>query len=437
MLTLEGTKLDHYQILSRLGRGGMSEVYLAHDEHTDRDVAIKVVNSSSNEQCERFRYEVAALSLLRHEHILPVLDHGEQNPWCYLVMPHIQGGTLREHLKLASKAHNGQGWLTPEEAGVILEQVAAALQFAHEHGIIHRDIKPSNILLQMNETAEERDTPHIYLADFGLAKKVETGHEITATGCLIGTPDYMAPELAEELPSPASDVYALGVVLYQMLTGQVPFKGPTPLAIYWKHIHDKPARPSTLNPSISRPIEQVILRAMEKDPRRRFRTARDLAHAYQNALESSHMQNTVLLPLGASLHAARTHMAAASSASTSTLTPYRLPLMQRRASGYMVRGTIAAVAAFGILAGSALSLSNTFQHPIPLAPIVIGAGAQAIANSQPPTQTPATQPPTTQHTQHKPVTTNNEVSKPIHKAQGNHGNKSHGHGHGHGHGHNK
>ncbi|MDQ2718097.1 MAG: serine/threonine protein kinase, partial [Chloroflexota bacterium] len=401
-------------------------VYLAHDEHVDRDVAIKVVNSSSSEHCERFRYEVAAMSLLRHEHILPVLDHGEQETWCYLVMPHIQGGTLRDRLKLAASINNGQGWLAPEEAGIILEQVAAALQFAHEHGIIHRDIKPSNILLQTNGAPEERDTPHIYLADFGLAKKIETGHEITETGCLIGTPDYMAPELVEELPSPASDVYALGVVLYQMLTGQAPFKGPTPLAIYWKHIHEKPERPSTLNPSISRPIEQVILRAMEKDPRRRFRTARDLAHAYQNALEASQMQNTVRLPLQASLLAAKTQMASATRASTSTLTPYRLPLMQRRASRYAVRGTIAAVAAFGILAGSTLSLDNTFHHPVSLAPIVTGAGAQAIANSHPPAQTPATQ-----QTQHIPVTANSEVSKPIHKAQGNHGNKSHGHGHGH------
>ncbi|MBA2678625.1 MAG: serine/threonine protein kinase, partial [Ktedonobacteraceae bacterium] len=394
MLTLEGTKLDHYQILSRLGRGGMSEVYLAHDEHTDRDVAIKVVNSSSNEQCERFRYEVAAMSLLRHKYILPVLDHGEQDAWCYLVMPHIQGGTLHDHLKLAARANNGQGWLSPEEAGVILEQVAAALQFAHEHGIIHRDIKPSNILLQMDGVPEELATLHIYLADFGLAKKVEAGHEITETGCLIGTPEYMAPELAEELPGPSSDVYALGVVLYQMLTGQAPFKGPTPLAIYWKHLREKPERPSTLNPSISRPIEQVILRAMEKDPRRRFRTARDLAQAYQNALESSHMQNTVLLPLPAPLHAAKTHMTSAARAATSTLPPYRLPLMQRRASRYMVRGTIAAMAAFGILLGSTLPLSKTFHHPVNLAPIVIGAGVQAIGNSHPPTQTPAAQ----QHT---------------------------------------
>src|SRR5437763_10695724 len=157
-------------------------------------------------------------------------------------MPHIQRGTLRERL--------AKGPLTQEEVGSILEQIASALQFAHDHGILHRDIKPSNILL--------KDERHIYLADFGLAKGIKENTTITQSGGLIGTPEYMAPELAEEPATTSSDIYAVGILLYQMLTGRLPFKGSTLLSIYWKHIKEQPVPPSLLNPAISYPVEQVI-----------------------------------------------------------------------------------------------------------------------------------------------------------------------------------
>lgn len=265
---LTGTTLGHYQLLERLGQGGMSEVYLAYDDVHQRKLAIKVVASTHSDYIERFRREAYAVSTLQHAHILPAYDYGEQPPWHYMVMPYIELGTLRDRLL--------QGPLTLEETGIILEQIANALQFAHDQGIVHRDIKPSNILLG--------DDNYVYLADFGLAKSLEGGSTITQTGNLLGTPEYMAPELAEGPATTSSDLYALGILLYEMATGDVPFTGETPLAIYWKQIRDQPLPPTQINPAIPPAIEQVILRALEKDPQRRYQSANELAQAYIEAL---------------------------------------------------------------------------------------------------------------------------------------------------------
>jgi serine/threonine protein kinase len=170
---------------------------------------------------------------------------------------------------------------------MILEQVAGALQYAHERGIMHRDIKPANILLHKEK--------HAYLADFGLAKELGQRSDITQTGELIGTPEYIAPELTQGPGSASSDIYALGIVLYQMLTGQVPFKANTPIAVCWKHVLEPPVPPSLLNSTITPAIEQVILCALEKDPGRRFQNAQALAFAYKQALQAApHLQTLQL-----------------------------------------------------------------------------------------------------------------------------------------------
>ncbi len=269
---LEGSTLGHHQLKYLLGRGGMAEVYLAHDDHLFRDVAIKVVHTGRTEHFARFRREAETIGPLAHNHILPVFEYGEQDDWHYLVMPYAAHGTLADLLKK-------KGALSPEEAGTLLEQIASALQFAHERGVLHRDIKPSNILL--------RDDHYAYLADFGIAKSQDEINGLTQVGTVIGTPEYMAPELLEEPASPSSDIYALGIVLYQMLTGRVPFEGKTALAVLHKHAQEPPLRPSVINPAISPAIEQVILSALEKDPRRRFRTPGALAKAYKQALQAS------------------------------------------------------------------------------------------------------------------------------------------------------
>ena len=265
---LAGTTLGRYHLTQRLGRGGMSEVYLGHDEMMNRDVAVKVVSSTHAEYIERFHREAEAIGRLNHDHILPAYDYGEQEPWHYLVMPYIEYGTLRDRLM--------QGPLSLEEAGELITQIASGLQFAHDQGIIHRDIKPSNILL--------RDDMYAYIADFGLAKSLEGGDTVTLSGALLGTPEYMAPELTKGPATTSSDIYALGILLYQMVTGQVPFSAETPIAVYWKQLQDEPPPPSMFNASIPPAVERVILRALEKNPRRRYQTAEALASAYNRAL---------------------------------------------------------------------------------------------------------------------------------------------------------
>jgi serine/threonine protein kinase len=268
MLELEGITIGHYHITCLLAQGGMSEIYLAQDLREKHLVAVKVVHSSNREYYERFRHEVQTMSSLHHQHILPVLDYGEYESWYYLITPYISYGTLNDSLAL--------GAFSLEEAGKILEQLADALQFAHEQGIVHRDIKPSNVLL--------RDGEHVYLADFGLAKRVGEDRSFTLTGMMMGTPDYMAPELAEEPASPRSDIYALGVLLYQMVTGKLPFRASTPQAVFLKHVSDQPQRPSVYNPTLPVAVENVLLRALQKDPRRRFSTAASMVDAYNQAL---------------------------------------------------------------------------------------------------------------------------------------------------------
>src|SRR5579883_165289 len=243
----QGLIAGRYRLLQFIRRGGMSEVYRARDEQTGRDVAIKLVSIEKEECAKRLQREIKMMSLLRHPHILPILDFGSYEDYYFLVTPYMKRGNLRERLS--------RGALTLEEVGSILEQVASALHFAHKHGILHRDIKPSNILL------DDDTNVHIYLCDFGLAKLLGEGSDITQTGCLVGTPEYMAPELTEKPESASSDIYALGIVLYQALTGQLPFRGSTPLSICWKHLHLPPAPPSQLNPAIPYAVEQVILRA--------------------------------------------------------------------------------------------------------------------------------------------------------------------------------
>jgi serine/threonine protein kinase len=261
---------DRYRLLKRLRRGGMSEVFLAFDEQEQQQVAIKIVMNSDAECMKRLQREVHILRKLSHPHILPLLGDGTTGSAYYLVMPYMQRGNLRERLV--------QGKMTPQEAGIILHQLADALAYAHKQGIIHRDIKPSNILLDTD------DPGSIYLADFGIARILEEGSDITQTGFLVGTPEYMAPELAEKSESASSDIYALGVLLYQMLTGRLPFSGTSPLAICLKHIKEQPAPPSSLNPDIPYAIEQVILRAMHKNPRLRFQEVGAFSLAYANAL---------------------------------------------------------------------------------------------------------------------------------------------------------
>src|SRR5437660_6485785 len=364
MQDLEEKRLAHYTIQRRLARGGMSQVYLAFDEHTQHNVAIKVVHCSEDDYFLRFQREVKTLSALSHEHILPIIESGVHGSWHYCVMPYIERGTLRERMI--------KGPLTREEAGSILEQIASAVQFAHDHGILHRDIKPSNILL--------KDKQHAYLADFGLAKGVEESSDLTLTGCLIGTPEYMAPELAERPATTSSDIYALGVVLYQMLTGSLPFKASTPVAIYYKHIQEQPLPPSRLNPAISPEVEQVVLRALEKNPQDRFKSVQEMAEAYAQALDASTSVTQTKMMLLEATNATPVSNPTPTdlklAAPTLRIIPVEQPIKPRR---YFHRVLIAAAAVF-FLVMVPMALGYTL-HPTGLslsiqAPVLRGASAE-------------------------------------------------------------
>ncbi|HEX7735756.1 MAG TPA: serine/threonine-protein kinase [Ktedonobacteraceae bacterium] len=263
------TQLGKYHLLRHLASGGMSDIYLVRDESNEQRYALKLVKQECADYYQHFRREASLLKSLQHEHILPLVDdHEGEDGIAYYVMPYIEQGSLRERLI--------KGPFSPEEAAPILSQVGEALQFLHELGLLHRDIKPANVLLDhMN---------HVWLADFGLAKDVSRSGDLTESNCLFGTPHYLAPELLQDSASKSSDIYALGVMLYEMLTGTPPFTGPTSVAICWKHIDESPPLPSALNPSLSEAVERVILRALAKRPEERFSSAREMVEAYQAAL---------------------------------------------------------------------------------------------------------------------------------------------------------
>ncbi len=265
---LEDTTLSHYRLRHLLAHGGMSNVYKAEDTHTGHTVVVKLAHQSNSEHYKHFRREVQTLASLKHTHVLPVFEYGEHDAWFYMVMPYIAHGTLKQYLK--------QGLLSTDVAGRILAQLANALWAVHERGIAHGDIKPSNILLH--------ESGHVYLADFGLAHSMQETSDIGHTHVPQGTPEYMAPELTTQGATSSSDIYALGVVLYQMLTGLLPFKSSTSIGLYWRHLHEQPVAPSFYNPLLSRATDKVVLRALAKNPAERFQTPLEFAQAYQASL---------------------------------------------------------------------------------------------------------------------------------------------------------
>jgi len=255
-----------YTIEREIGHGGMAVVYLGRDLRHDRVVALKVLEPHFTEVLgtERFLREIRVAARLHHPHLLPLYDSGEAGGFLYYVAPYVEGGSLRDRLK-----HEGR--LSLKRALGLTREVADALDYAHRQGIIHRDIKPENILLEDG---------HAIVADFGVARAVTAAADtnLTQTGILLGTPAYMSPEQASDAPLDGrSDVYALGCVLYELLAGQPPFVGTTPLAILAQRLID-PA-PSLHSARIEVPgiVEDLVARALAQRPEDRFQRAADLA----------------------------------------------------------------------------------------------------------------------------------------------------------------
>jgi serine/threonine protein kinase len=282
---LIGKQLGTCTLEQLLGAGGMGAVYLAHQQRPTRTVAVKVLRAEGmltiNERQEfliRFRREADVIAQLDHINILPVYEYGEQDGLAYLVMPYLTGGSLRDTL-----ARNGP--LSLPQALTYTEQIAAALQYAHEHRIVHRDIKPANILFH----ADGR----LVLADFGIARIMrEAGEHVEATltgpSHFIGSVEYMSPEMVNGSPiDHRTDIYELGIVLFQMLAGRVPFQGTTPFMIATQHLREEPPSLSLLKPSIPLAVDAVLHKALAKDPDARYNSALEMAQALREAINPS------------------------------------------------------------------------------------------------------------------------------------------------------
>ncbi|MDZ4717036.1 MAG: protein kinase [Roseiflexaceae bacterium] len=267
MSELIGRTLGSYQIIEQLGQGGMATVYKAYHPAMDRYVAIKVLPRHMAQDANfraRFERESRTIAKLEHRYILPVHDSGEDDGVSYMVMRYTDGGTLSDLI--------ASGKLTYERVAVLVAQVAEALGYAHRQGIIHRDIKPANVLISRDGDAQ--------LSDFGIARIVEGSMQLTTDGMMIGTPFYMAPEQVQGQPSDArTDIYALGVVLYEALTGKRPYEAETPLAVALMHLHNPLPPPRQIQPNLPEMLERIILRAMAKNPADRFQSADDMAEA--------------------------------------------------------------------------------------------------------------------------------------------------------------
>lgn len=271
MLDLSGQKVGQYELRERLGRGGMAEVYKAYHTGMDRFVAIKIMlgHLAGDEQfVERFKREAQIVGRLRHPHIVQVFDFGVENEMYYMVMEYIRGRNLKSHIIKEKR-------MSADDALYITSQIADALDYAHQNGMIHRDLKPANIMFLNNDKLD------VVLTDFGIARILgQSG--ITMSGMMIGTPDYISPEAASgENTDERSDLYGLGIILFEMLTGRVPYSADTPLATVLQHVHAP--LPSTKGFNIPENIEQIILKAMSKEASERYQTAADFKAAVDAA----------------------------------------------------------------------------------------------------------------------------------------------------------
>jgi serine/threonine-protein kinase len=362
-----GQNLGQYRIVEQLGRGGMATVYKAFQPSLSRQVAIKVLPEFFAEDPtfhERFRQEAMAIAGLRHPNILSVFDSGEADGVAYIVTELVDGGTLADQLGKPLPIGYCLG---------ILRAVGSALDYAHSRDLLHRDVKPSNILLTRDGTP--------VLSDFGLARMMtapgqSAANRLTVTGTAVGTPEYMAPEQASEgVAGPAADLYSLAVVLYEMLTGSVPYAAETPLAVLLAHANKPLPLPRERNPELSEAVQEVLLKGLAKEPADRFRAAGEIARALE--LAAAGQAATHLTP-GMQLDATPTVGANMA----------RLSVVQRFRWSVIGPTVVASIA---LLGGAAFALSRDGQRLASVAP-----PAQSILQSPQPTlsdtQPPATQP---------------------------------------------
>jgi tRNA A-37 threonylcarbamoyl transferase component Bud32 len=280
MPLVEGQQVGPYQIIGQLGQGGMATVYKAYHARLDRYVAIKMMHQAFQGDASflaRFEREAQIVAKLEHQHIVPVYDYNEHDGQPYLVMKFVEGRTLKNMLS--------ERPLSLTEILDIMTPIANALTYAHQRGVLHRDIKPSNIILGQDGMP--------YLTDFGLARIAESGESTMSQDVMLGTPQYISPEQArgEKNLDARTDIYSLGVVLYELVVGRVPFSGDTPYAIVHDHIYTNLPLPSAINPEIPPQIEQVLLKALAKNPADRYASATDMMLDFRQGADEAGLKN--------------------------------------------------------------------------------------------------------------------------------------------------
>jgi tRNA A-37 threonylcarbamoyl transferase component Bud32 len=267
-----GENIGPYKITDQLGQGGMATVYKAYHAALDRYVALKVLHPAFHEDqtfIARFQREARVVARLEHPNIVPVYDYSEHEMRPYLVMKYIEGDTL--------KARLNQGPLSSDEIEKVVNSVGSALTYAHKQGILHRDIKPSNVLLATDGV--------MYLADFGLARIAQAGESTLSSDSIMGTPQYISPEQAmgKKDLNEGTDLYSFGVMLYEMVVGQVPFSADTPFSIIHDHIYTPLPLPISINPKVPEPVQRVLLKALAKERTDRYDSVDEMVRAFKNA----------------------------------------------------------------------------------------------------------------------------------------------------------
>lgn len=284
-----GENVGAYRIVAQLGQGGMATVLKAYHAALDRYVALKVMHPVFEQDAgfvQRFNREARIVARLEHPNIVPVYDFSEHRGLAYLVMRFVDGETLKARLQ--------RGPLRPAQITQIAEQAGAGISYAHKQGVLHRDIKPSNFMLC--EDPGEPDTLKIYLTDFGLARIAAMGESTLSRDMMLGTPQYISPEQAKGVRDldARTDIYSLGVVMFELTTGQVPFSADTPYSVIHDHIFTPLPMPTSINPNVPEGVERVLLKALSKERDDRYPDVHSFVRAFVDALQSAALPPTEL-----------------------------------------------------------------------------------------------------------------------------------------------
>jgi serine/threonine-protein kinase len=285
---MNGSELGgRYRVEARIGSGGMADVFRGFDSVLHRTVAIKMLNArfaSDGSFVDRFRREAQAAARLNHPNIVGVFDHGADDGTQYIVMEFIEGRTLADALEAGRRP-------TPMQAAEVAQHICEALEAAHAQGVIHRDIKPANVMVTRDGTVK--------VMDFGIARLVSGPETAPQTSAVLGTAAYLSPEQAQgQRVDTRTDIYSLGTVLYEMLTGRPPFGGESPVAIAYKQVNEPPVPPSQLSPDVPQGLDAVVMRALAKNPANRYQSAREFADDLERVRDGRNVMATPLLPSG-------------------------------------------------------------------------------------------------------------------------------------------